>query len=100
MNQKEKSPKRKMTHRQAAAILGIAALILLYVVTFIMAIVDKSDSAHLFYVCLFATFAIPLITWIYIWIYGRLTGKPTITDPKPEDTAQAEASSSAPQDSH
>ncbi len=69
-----------MTPKQIAAILGVVLLALLYVVTLIVAIVDTSASGKLFGVCLVATFAVPLLLWIYIWMYGKLTGKATMAD--------------------
>lgn len=81
MDKKENSQRRKITPKQAGAIIGILLLVLVYVVTFIMSIADNSASARWFYICLFATFAVPLLLWIYIWMYGKLTGKPTIADP-------------------
>lgn len=69
-----------MTSKQIVAIIGIILLVLLYVVTLIVAFVDTSASGNLFGVCLLATFAIPLLIWIYTWMYGKMTGKKTIAD--------------------
>ena len=83
---KEKSKKtqgKKTTSRQIVAIFCVILLVLLYVITLISAIADSSSSATWFRICLFGTFAIPLIAWIYSWMYGRLTGKPAIGDPEP-----------------
>lgn len=93
MDGKKNSPKQKMTHRQAAAITGVVLLVLLYVVTFIVAILDNSDSSRWFYIFLFATFAVPLLTWIYIWIYGRMTGKPAVGDPADSQDGKAREAS-------
>lgn len=79
-DQKGASPDRKITSRQVAAIVGIALLVLLYVVTLIMAFVDSSSTHRMFGVCFFATIAVPLLLWIYTWMYGKLTGKTTIAD--------------------
>lgn len=67
--------------RQVIALAGVILLVLLYVITLIAAIVDSSQSAQWFRICLFATLALPLILWIYSWMYGRLTGKSAIGDP-------------------
>lgn len=69
-----------MTSKQIVAIIGIVLLVLLYVVTLIVAFADNSASGNLFVVCLFATIAIPVLVWIYTWMYGKLTGKSTIAD--------------------
>ena len=100
---KPNAPKRKRNSRQIVAIVGVALLILLYVVTLVAAIADSSQSAGWFRICLFGTFALPLVIWIYSWMYGRLTGKKTIGDPdKPEaaaaDKAAADKASGERQD--
>lgn len=82
MNKKDKKEgtKKKVTSKQIAAIVGIALLVLLYVVTLFTAIFDSSAAGRLFQACLFATVAVPLLIWVYIWMYGKLTNKSTIAD--------------------
>ena len=63
--------KTKMTSKQIFAIIGIILLVLLYVVTLFAAIFDSSASHALFATCLLATVAIPLLIWIYTWMFGR-----------------------------
>ena len=82
--------KKKMTSRQLVAIVGVALLVFLYVITLVTAIVDSSQSAKWFRICLFGTFALPLVIWIYSWMYGRLTGKHAVGDPEAPDTAAAD----------
>lgn len=72
--------KKKTTSKQIAAIVGVAVLALLYLVTLIVAATDNSQSGRWFMICIFATVAVPLLLWIYIWIYGKLTGRHTIAD--------------------
>lgn len=76
--------RKKITSKQVVALGGVVLLVLMYVVTLIVAIVDRSASGRLFAMCLLATFAIPILIWIYIWMYGKLTGKRTIADLEPE----------------
>lgn len=71
---------KKITSRQVVAIIGIVLLVLMYIVTLIAAIADKSASGNLFRICLFATVAIPILIWIYTWMYGKLTRKHTFAD--------------------
>ena len=73
-NLREDTQKKKMTSRQLVAIIGVALLALLYLITLVTAIVDSSESAKWFRICLFGTFAVPLVIWIYSWMYARLTG--------------------------
>ena len=77
--------KTKMTSKQIFAIIGIIVLVLLYVVTLFAAIFDSSASHALFATCLLATVAIPLLIWIYTWMFGKLTNHSTFTDFHPEE---------------
>lgn len=80
VNNAANKEKSRTTPRQIAAIIGIILLVGLYVVTLIAAITDNSGSGRLFQVCLIGTVAIPLLIWIYIWMYGKLTQKHTMAD--------------------
>lgn len=83
MNQsknKNENTTKKITSKQIVAATGIVLLVLMYVITLIVAFMDTSASGALFGICLLATFAIPLLIWIYTWMYGKLTGKKTIAD--------------------
>ena len=77
--------KTKMTSKQIFAIIGIILLVLLYVVTLFAAIFDSSASHALFATCLLATVAIPLLIWIYTWMFGKLTNRSTFADFHPEE---------------
>ena len=97
---KKESPKRKRSSRnsrQIVAMAGVVLLVLLYVATLVTAIADSSQSAKWFRICLFATFALPLVIWIYSWMHGRLTGKSAIGDPEAPNPAQASSSPKEPQ---
>lgn len=83
MNQEknENETKKKTTKtKRAAALLGAVLLVLLYAAALVAAIMDNSASAGLFRACLWATIAVPLLIWIYVWLYGKFTGRPNITD--------------------
>ena len=71
---------KKVTSRQVVAIAGVLLLALLYIVTLIVAIFDNSESGRWFMICIFATVAVPMLLWIYTWMYGKLTGRHTIAD--------------------
>lgn len=77
---KDSTENRRITSKQIAAWIGIILLSALYIITLLVAIFDTSSSGKLFALCLFATVAIPLLIWIYTWMYGKLTGKHTIAD--------------------
>lgn len=72
---------QKMTSKQLVALIGVALLVIMYISTLVVAIVDTSASGRWFWMCLFATVAIPLLIWIYTWMYGKLTGRHTFADP-------------------
>lgn len=85
MEDKNHTEKRKMTSRQVVAIIGVALLLLMYIVTLIVAFVDSSASGQWFRFCLFGTLAVPIVIWLYSWMYGRLTGRKAIGDPEAAD---------------
>ena len=70
----------KMTPKRIAAIVALVLLVGLYVVSFFVALFAPVDKGNLFAACLLATVAVPLLAWIYIWLYGQMTGKKTIAD--------------------
>lgn len=74
------SKKRKVTSKQVIALIGVALLLIMYIATLIVAVVDSSSSGKWFWMCLIATMAVPLLIWVYTWMYGKLTRKHTIAD--------------------
>lgn len=74
------SPGKKVTSKQVVAIIGIVLLVLMYIVTLVAAIADSSASGRLFWMCLYATVVIPILIWVYTWMYGKLTQKHTFAD--------------------
>lgn len=102
---KTEKPSNKMNSKRLAALIGVALLAALYVVTLIVAIMDTSSSGKWFRICLLATFTIPLLIWIYTWMYGKLTGRHTIADlnantapDREADAAPDKESGTAPDD--
>ena len=76
----QEEKKGKMTPKRIAAIVALILLAALYVTTFVVALVYPPGAGNLFGVCLMATIAVPLLAWVYIWLYGQTTGKKTIAD--------------------
>lgn len=62
----------KKTAKQIAALIGIALLVLLYVLLLVFAIFDFEGSDTLFRACLIGTVAIPILIWIYMYLYDKL----------------------------
>lgn len=70
----------KKKPKQIAAIICIILLVLLYVATLVVSLLDFPGSDRLFAACLMATVGLPILLWIYIWLYGKYTNRPTMTD--------------------
>lgn len=81
---------KKVTSKQVVAFIGVILLVLLYAAALIAAIVDSSVSGRLFWVCLYATVVIPILIWVYTWMYGKLTQKHTFADFEPKDGAKSD----------
>ncbi|NBJ94068.1 hypothetical protein [Parablautia muri] len=68
----------KQKPKQIAAIICIILLVLLYVATLVISLLDFPGSDRLFAACLMATIGLPILLWIYIWLYGKYTGSKTL----------------------
>ncbi len=77
-NNASKNTSKKVTSRQIVALAGVVLLVLLYIITLFAAIFDSSAGHHLFAICLFSTVAVPILIWLYSWIYTKLTGGQSI----------------------
>ncbi len=82
---------KKISGKQLAAIICIALLVLLYVATLIVALLDFPGSDRLFAACLLATVGLPILLWIYLFLYGRITQKKTAADLFPENPGSKES---------
>ena len=68
----------KKKSKQIAAWICIILLVLLYVGTFVISLLDFPGSGALFQACLIATVGLPILLWIYIWLYGKIKDRHTI----------------------
>ena len=81
----------KQKPKQIAAIICIVLLVLLYVATLVISLLDFPGSDRLFAACLMATVGLPVLLWIYIWLYGKYTGRKTLaTDAPKEESVEEE----------
>ena len=91
--------KNKWTPKRICAILCIIFLVLIYLGTLIVAIFAPEAGGKLFAMCLFATVIVPIVAYIYIWIYTQITGKRTIASvpevPGAAELEKAEAAADA-----
>lgn len=92
---KDEKKKTKITSRQIVAMVGVILLILLYISTLILALVDNSATHSLFAMSLAGTLVIPIVIFLYSWMYGRITGRKAIGDPEPSDSDTADSETEA-----
>ena len=64
--------------QRIAAWVGIILLVSLYIATLVFAIFNFDGKGILLRTSLIATIAVPILIWVYIWIYGMLKQKHTI----------------------
>ena len=57
--------------RQIIALIGVILLVLLYVSTLVLAIVDKSSSMQLFQTSVIATIIVPVLIWTVTFFMKR-----------------------------
>ena len=77
MTDNNKTPMAK----RVIAIIGIIALLSIYVILFVMAIIGTPFDY--FMGAVVATVAIPIFTWICIWAFSSITGRHTIASLDP-----------------
>lgn len=72
--------------KQVLAIIGILLLISLYVITFVLALTDDPNTMTAFRASLYCTFLVPVLIWVYTFIYKLLKNnygsKPSDPDDK------------------
>ena len=78
----------KTNKKRIAAITGILFLIALYLLTFVSSLLKIEYWDRLFLACIAATVFVPILIWIYIWLYGKITDRHTMAsiDFNKEDT--------------
>ncbi|MFA6664050.1 MAG: hypothetical protein WCS21_07035 [Lachnospiraceae bacterium] len=66
------------TAKRIAAWICIIVLVAMYVVTLVAAIMSKPGADTLFKASLALTIFLPIVCWVFIWLYGFFTDKKTI----------------------
>lgn len=69
--EKDKKNKQKRAPKQIAALICVILLAAMYLFTLIVAFLDFPGADRLFAACLLMTIGLPILLWIFIWIYGR-----------------------------
>lgn len=64
--------KKKKTPKQIAALVCVGLLLLLYLTTLVVACLNFPGADRLFQACLVATVGLPILLWIYIWLFGKI----------------------------
>ena len=66
--------------QRMAATVCVAIIVLLYVLTLVLTFINRDWANNLVKISLGCTLVLPCLTWIYIWMIGKLTHKKTIAD--------------------
>lgn len=61
---------KKRTPKQIAALICVILLVAMYLATLVVACIDLQDAGRLFAACLLMTIALPILLWIFIWVYS------------------------------
>lgn len=78
---------KKITSKQVVALLGVILLVALYIVTLVMAFFGSASGSS-FMICLAATIIVPILIWLYSWIYARINNKRAIGDKYTDDSEE------------
>ena len=76
--QKDAKRRNKLNPKQIAAWIGIILLVLLYVGLLVQALTFGPDAGQIFMSALTGTITIPIVVWLFIWVYGVYARKHTI----------------------
>ena len=68
--------KNKM--KRIGALMGIILLVESIVATLVMALLGYTFESNLFMGLIIADISLPILLWIYIWLFGKMTGKHTM----------------------
>ncbi len=75
--------KKKRTPKRIAALLCVIILVGMYLLTLIVACLDFPGAGNWFAACLFATIGLPILLWVYLWLYKLM--KDRISDRQTEN---------------
>lgn len=76
MKQTSNKKQNKKSKKQILAIIGIAAIIFMALLTLFAAFFDS--TGHLFSACMVAMIGLPILLWICIWVIGYYEQKNSI----------------------
>ncbi|WP_294783254.1 hypothetical protein [uncultured Eubacterium sp.] len=61
--------------KQITALIGVVALIGLYVSTLVLALIGSAEAISLLKAAVYATIVLPVLLWAYSFIYRMMKGK-------------------------
>ncbi len=64
--------------KRIGALVGVILLAGTILATLIMAILGYTFESKIFMGLVIADICLPILLWVYIWLFGKLTGKHTI----------------------
>lgn len=70
--------------KRLLAIVGIALLVFLYLLTLVLALTDDPNTMHAFRASIYCTVLIPVLIWAYTFIYRLLKNNYGATPDEPK----------------
>jgi len=58
--------------KRILALIGVALLVVLYVATFILSLLDSANAMNLFKAAFYSTIIIPILLYAYVLVYKRI----------------------------
>ena len=71
--------KKKMKASQIMALIGVIVLVLMYIVTLILGIINHYQATNLFKLSVFATFIVPILIYVFL-MFHKLAHKNDIPE--------------------
>ena len=64
--------------KRIGALVGVILLAGSIIATLVMAIIGYTFESPLFMGLIIADICLPILLWVYIWLFGKITGKHTM----------------------
>ncbi len=65
-------------YKRILALIGIVILVGMYIALLVFALIGSPATQELFFGCVAATVAVPILLWLIIWAVGVITGRHTV----------------------
>lgn len=77
--------------KRVFALIAVALIVLLIVAAAVIAVLDFPNKTSVFASLFAAMIFLPIAAWIFIWLYGIITGKKTIASFRSQEMEQTMA---------